>query len=128
MQFGFYAKIDESGNNRVYKMKMISSKFGIGDRVIHRLFKFSGVIIDVDPEFNNDEEWWLGIPAEIRPKKEQPYYHLLAINEEESYKAYVSEQNLLIDDDLEPFEHPDLEDYFKIDPKGDLVLINQNYN
>lgn len=109
-------------------MKMITAKFGIGDRVIHRLFKFTGIIIDVDPEFNNDEEWWLGIPAEIRPKKEQPYYSLLAINEEESYKAYVSEQNLLVDDNAEPFDHPDLEDYFQIDPHGDLVLINQNYN
>ncbi|MBL1240409.1 MAG: heat shock protein HspQ, partial [OCS116 cluster bacterium] len=39
-------------------MKMESAKFGIGERVIHRLFKFSGIIIDVDPEFNNDEEWW----------------------------------------------------------------------
>ena len=109
-------------------MKMSAAKFGIGDRVIHRLFKFSGVIIDVDPEFNNDEEWWLGIPAEIRPKKEQPYYHLLALNENESYKAYVSEQNLLEDEDTLPFDHPDLEDYFTINNEGNLILLNQNYN
>lgn len=109
-------------------MKMASAKFGIGDRVIHRLFKFSGVIIDVDPEFNNDEEWWLGIPAEIRPKKQQPFYHLLAMNGDESYKAYVSEQNLLLDNSHQPFDHPDLEDYFEITTDGDLVLIDQSFN
>lgn len=109
-------------------MKMAMAKFGIGDRVIHRLFKFTGVIIDVDPEFNNDEEWWLGIPAEIRPKKEQPFYHLLALNEDESYKAYVSEQNLLTDDGIVPFDHPDLEDYFDIDSDGDLISRDRNFN
>lgn len=109
-------------------MKMTSSKFGIGDRVIHRLFKFTGVVIDVDPQFNNDEEWWLGIPAEIRPKKEQPFYHLLALNEDETYKAYVSEQNLLTDNTLTPFDHPDLEDYFEVTNDGDLVLLDQSYN
>lgn len=109
-------------------MKMASAKFGIGDRVIHRLFKFKGVIIDVDPEFNNNEEWWLGIPAEIRPKKEQPFYHLLALNDDESYKAYVSEQNLLNDDTHNPFDHPDLEDYFEIDPEGELISRDQNFN
>lgn len=109
-------------------MKMATAKFGIGDRVIHRLFKFSGVVIDVDPEFNNDEEWWLGIPAEIRPKKQQPFYHLLALNDSESYKAYVSEQNLLLDDNLSPFDHPDLEDYFEIGTEGDLISLDQNFN
>ncbi len=109
-------------------MKMTSAKFGIGERVIHRLFKFTGVVIDVDPQFNNDEEWWLGIPAEIRPKKEQPFYHLLALNEDETYKAYVSEQNLLVDNTLTPFDHPDLEDYFEVSNDGDLVLIDKSFN
>ncbi|MGL1920059.1 MAG: heat shock protein HspQ [Hyphomicrobiales bacterium] len=107
---------------------MTSAKFGIGERVIHRLFKFTGVVIDVDPQFNNDEEWWLGIPAEIRPKKEQPFYHLLALNEDETYKAYVSEQNLLVDNTLTPFDHPDLEDYFEVSNDGDLVLIDKSFN
>ena len=109
-------------------MKMASAKFGIGERVVHRLFKFSGIIIDVDPEFNNDEEWWLSIPAEIRPKKQQPFYHLLAMNGDDSYKAYVSEQNLLLDSNHMPFDHPDLEDYFEVTTDGDLVLIDQSYN
>ena len=75
-----------------------TAKFGIGQVVRHRLFSFRGVIFDVDPVFNNTEEWWNSIPEEIRPRKDQPFYHLLAENEETEYVAYVSEQNLLVDD------------------------------
>ena len=74
------------------------AKFGIGQVVRHRIFPFRGVIFDVDPVFNNTEEWWLAIPEEIRPTKDQPYYHLFAENAESEYIAYVSEQNLLADD------------------------------
>jgi heat shock protein HspQ len=82
-----------------------SAKFAIGQVVKHRIFPFRGVIFDVDPTFNNTEEWWLSIPEDIRPRKDQPYYHLLAENEESSYVAYVSEQNLL-PDDTGPVGHP----------------------
>ncbi len=81
--------------------------------VRHRLFSFRGVIFDVDPVFNNTEEWWNSIPEEIRPRKEQPFYHLLAENDETEYVAYVSEQNLLIDDSGEPVRHPQVRDYFE---------------
>ena len=73
------------------------AKFRIGDIVKHRFFPFRGVIFDVDPEFANSEEWYNSIPAEIRPRKDQPFYHLLAENAESTYTAYVSEQNLLPD-------------------------------
>lgn len=86
--------------------------FSIGQVVKHRLFDFRGVIIDVDPEFDNTEEWWLSIPEEIRPVKEQPFYHLLAENEESSYEAYVSQQNLLPDDTDEPIYHPEVSTLF----------------
>ena len=89
------------------------AKFGIGQVVRHRLFAFRGVIFDVDPVFNNTEEWWNAIPEEIRPRKEQPFYHLLAENDETEYVAYVSEQNLLIDDSGEPVRHPQVRDYFE---------------
>ena len=92
--------------------------FSIGQVVRHRLFPFRGVIIDVDPEFSNSEEWWLSIPAEHRPKKEQPYYHLLAENSEDSYEAYVSQQNLLPDETGKPVEHPDVVEFFD-DFEGD---------
>ncbi len=90
-----------------------TAKFGIGQVVRHRLFSFRGVIFDVDPEFNNTEEWWNSIPEEIRPRKDQPFYHLLAENEETEYVAYVSEQNLLIDENSEPVRHPQVRDYFE---------------
>ena len=75
-----------------------AAKFGIGQVVRHRIFPFRGVIFDVDPVFNNTEEWWLAIPEEIRPTKDQPYYHLFAENDESEYIAYVSEQNLVADE------------------------------
>jgi heat shock protein HspQ len=88
------------------------AKFQIGQVVKHRLFSFRGVIFDVDPIFANTEEWWLSIPEEIRPKKDQPFYHLFAENDETEYVAYVSEQNLLADDTREPVRHPQVPDYF----------------
>ena len=83
-----------------------AAKFGIGQQVRHRLFPFRGIIYDVDPQFANTEEWWESIPEEIRPVKNQPFYHLLAENDSSYYVAYVSEQNLLPDDTGEPVGHP----------------------
>jgi heat shock protein HspQ len=80
--------------------------FSIGDVVRHRIFEFRGVIFDVDPVFANSEEWYQAIPEEIRPPKDQPFYHLLAENSDSSYVAYVSQQNLLPDDSEEPIDHP----------------------
>ena len=85
----------------------------IGQVVKHRLFPFRGVIFDVDPIFNNTEEWWNAIPAEVRPRKDQPFYHLLAENEDSEYVAYVSEQNLLADEASGPVRHPQVKDYFE---------------
>ncbi|MFN3945639.1 MAG: heat shock protein HspQ [Allosphingosinicella sp.] len=80
--------------------------FAIGDVVRHRMFDFRGVIFDVDPVFANTDEWYEAIPEEIRPAKNQPFYHLLAENGETSYVAYVSQQNLVPDDSDEPVDHP----------------------
>jgi heat shock protein HspQ len=93
-------------------MNVISAQFTIGQVVKHRIFEFRGVIVDVDPEFSNTEEWWLSIPEEVRPSKDQPFYHLLAENESAAYEAYVSEQNLLIDDTGEPVNHPQVAEVF----------------
>ena len=82
------------------------ARFQIGQVVRHRLFSFRGVIFDIDPEFNNNEEWYQAIPAERRPRKDQPFYHLFAENAETEYVAYVSEQNLLPDTSGEPVRHP----------------------
>ncbi|HEX3210354.1 MAG TPA: heat shock protein HspQ [Geminicoccaceae bacterium] len=97
---------------RVAAMTQRVAKFAIGQVVKHRLFPFRGVIFDVDPEFANTEEWYEAIPEEIRPRKDQPFYHLLAENAEAYYVAYVSEQNLVLDDSGEPIEHPQIADVF----------------
>jgi heat shock protein HspQ len=91
------------------------ARFQIGQIVRHRFFPFRGVIFDVDPTFNNTEEWWLSIPEEVRPRKDQPFYHLFAENAETTYIAYVSEQNLLLDDTGEPVNHPQIAQLFEDD-------------
>lgn len=89
------------------------ARFGIGDVVRHRMFDFRGVVFDVDPVFSNSEEWYEAIPEDIRPRRDQPFYHLLAENEESSYVAYVSQQNLLPDADGGPVEHPNVAELFE---------------
>ena len=89
-------------------MAIQKAKFSIGDIVKHKHFEFRGVIYDVDSEFNNSEEWYQSIPKNVRPKKDQPFYHLFAENEEIFYIAYVSEQNLNIDNSGIPANHPDI--------------------
>lgn len=99
------------------------ARFGIGQVVKHRLFPFRGVIFDVDPIFSNTEEWWASIPEETRPSKDQPFYHLLAENEETEYIAYVSEQNLLADDTGDPVRHPQIPEFFETyDPEKHTYL------
>lgn len=93
-------------------MTVRQAKFQIGQVVRHRFYPFRGVIYDVDPEFANTEEWWQSIPEHIRPSKNQPFYHLLAENEETSYIAYVSEQNLLPDESGKPVGHPQVDEIF----------------
>lgn len=89
-----------------------TARFKIGQVVKHRIFDFRGVIFDIDPEFGNTEEWWLSIPEDVRPHKDQPFYHLLAENEDTEYIAYVSEQNLLVDDTGLPVRHPQIPEVF----------------
>jgi len=98
------------------------AKFAIGQVVRHRIFPFRGVVFDVDPVFANTEEWWRSIPEEIRPTKDQPFYHLLAENEDNSYVAYVSEQNLLPDDSGEPVGHPQTAVIFESFDQGQYKL------
>lgn len=88
------------------------AKFRIGQIVKHRVHPFRGVIFDVDPIFNNTEQWYQSIPAELRPRKDQPFYHLLAENADTTYVAYVSEQNLLVDDSGKPVKHPSVPELF----------------
>ncbi|WP_249276466.1 heat shock protein HspQ [Sphingomonas baiyangensis] len=88
------------------------ARFNVGDVVRHALFDFRGVVFDVDPVFANSEEWYQAIPEGVRPRKDQPFYHLLAENDESTYVAYVSQQNLVADDSDEPVEHPAIDGLF----------------
>lgn len=96
------------------------AKFRIGQVVRHRVFPFRGVIYDVDPVYDNTDEWYEAIPVSMRPAKDQPFYHLYAENEQSTYEAYVSEQNLLVDNDDEPVRHPKVREEFVADDDGGL--------
>jgi len=108
--------------------KTRTAKFTIGQVVRHRLFPFRGVVFDIDPEFDNTEEWWLSIPEEVRPSKDQPFYHLFAENAETEYVAYVSEQNLLLDTSGQPLRHPQVREIFETDDKGSYRPRNSLLN
>src|SRR3954451_5410048 len=110
------------------KIEMPSARFAIGDVVRHRLFDFRGVIFDVDPVFANSEEWYESIPEDVRPSKDQPFYHLLAENAESSYVAYVSEQNLLPDESGEPIRHSQVAEIFVKDKAGGYRPRNPSLN
>ncbi len=104
------------------------AKFQIGQIVRHRVYPFRGVIFDIDPEFNNTDEWYESIPADRRPRKDQPFYHLFAENAETEYVAYVSEQNLLPDTSGEPVRHPQVAEVFEKDESGSYRRRNAVLN
>jgi heat shock protein HspQ len=106
--------------------RIAHASFAIGDVVRHRIFEFRGVIFDVDPVFANSEEWYQAIPEEIRPHKNQPFYHLLAENAENSYVAYVSQQNLVPDDSDEPVDHPAISGIFDAYADGRYTLKREH--
>ena len=103
-------------------MKIIEPKFALGAIVKHRVHDFRGVVFDIDPEFANTDEWWAAIPKEMRPRKDQPFYHLLAENPSSYYVAYVSEQNLVEDAINGPVGHPQITELFEPDSTGRYVL------
>ena len=106
-------------------MKQKKAKFAIGAIVKHKIHPFRGVIFDVDPTFSNTEEWWNSIPKNYRPKKDQPFYHLLAENDTSYYVAYVSEQNLLPDDSGDPVDHPEVTELFENLSNGKYTLTDR---
>ena len=126
------ARIEKSGRDLVAPPTVLTearlAKYAIGQVVRHRHYPFRGVIFDVDPTFANTEQWWLSIPEEIRPRKDQPFYHLLAENAEATYIAYVSEQNLLPDDSGAPVAHPQVPELFSGVENGRYVVRRETHN
>jgi len=116
---------------RKMEKRMKNSKkasFNIGQVVKHKYYPFRGVVFDIDPEYANTEEYLMSIPQKIRPTKDQPFYHLLAENSETEYIAYVSEQNLEIDDSDEPISHDELYNFFGDYVDGSYKLLNNLKN
>ena len=109
-------------NHRFNAITPSVAKFQIGQIVRHRRFPFRGIIFDVDPVFANTDDWYESIPEEVRPRKDQPFYHLFAENERTHYVAYVSEQNLVVDESDSPLSHPDIPELFNVTSRGTYVL------
>ncbi|PKP99228.1 MAG: hypothetical protein CVT76_00815 [Alphaproteobacteria bacterium HGW-Alphaproteobacteria-15] len=80
------------------------AKYHLGQVLRHRKHPFRGVVFDVDAMFSNTDAWYENIPEDSRPSKNQPFYHLLAENDQSHYVAYVSEQNLMPDETGEPVD------------------------
>lgn len=116
-----------NGQSRLPDAPAIShARYGIGEVVRHRIFEFRGVVFDVDPIFANSEEWYSAIPEDIRPRRDQPFYHLLAENAENSYIAYVSQQNLIPDDEEGPVDHPAIPGMFNAFEDGRYTLKSEH--
>ena len=109
-------------------METRQAKYAIGDVVKHRIYPFRGVVFDVDPTFSNTEEWYNSIPEEVRPTRDQPFYHLFAENAESEYIAYVSEQNLVPDTSNEPVRHPQIDAMFELGDDGRYHTRSLNFN
>ena len=109
-------------------MKFRIAKYSLGQIVKHRKYPFRGVVFDIDPTFANTEEWLLSIPEEVRPSREQPFYHLFAENAETEYVAYVSEQNLLPDETGKPVRHPQIAEMFERTRDGGYKLRTRGLN
>ena len=113
-------------DSQVTAPAIVHARFAVGEIVRHRLFDFRGVVFDIDPVFANSEEWYQAIPEDVRPRKDQPFYHLLAENAESSYIAYVSQQNLERDESEEPIDHPAIHGLFEPFDHGRYTLRREH--
>ena len=95
------------------------AKLCIGDLIHHKLFDYRGVIVDVDATFQSSDEWYQ-MMAKSRPPKNKPWYHVLVHGYEHS--TYVAEQNLEVDPNRDPVDHPLIEHYFSDFENGHYVV------
>ncbi len=124
----YESTINNVNENNKVKVLVVTPEFNLGDIVKHKIYHFRGVIVDIDPEFSNTDEWYESIPEDKRPRKDQPFYHLLAENSETFYSAYVSQQNLILDSESGPVNHPDIDHVFSDVSNGRYVLKNTSIN
>ena len=93
------------------------AKYTIGQVARHCVYDLRGVVFDVDPKFSEDEAWST-IAVDVRISKDQPFYYLLAECGDNSYIAYIPEQNLVADSSGEPVQHPQIGELFDLDDNG----------
>lgn len=95
------------------------AKFNIGQLISHRLFDYRGVIVDVDPDFQNSEDWYETV-ALSRPPKDKPWYHVLV--HDAQHETYVAERNLKADESGDPVNHPLVDEIFDKFDKGSYFI------
>ncbi|MCW8964712.1 MAG: heat shock protein HspQ [Gammaproteobacteria bacterium] len=83
------------------------AKFSIGQIIQHKLFGYRGVIFEIDPVFMLSDEWYQQV-AKSRPPREEPWYHIMVDNA--LHTTYVAQQNLDTTKDLQPIDHPDIDE------------------
>lgn len=110
MVFDHKSETQASESNHTH---LPEGKFPIGTVVVHK-FGFRGIIYDVDPVYDNGEEWWTAIPEHLKPRKDKPFYRLLAVSpDDDCYEAYCAEQYLEEDSSGDPIYHPGLDEHFQ---------------
>ena len=100
-------------------MNSTRAKFAPGALVHHKLFKYRGVVIDVDPQFQGTSEWY-GMMAKSRPPKERPWYHILVDGSD--VQTYVAERNLETDETGRSIDHPEVVTHFATLGDGAYIL------
>jgi heat shock protein HspQ len=103
-------------------MVTVSAKFSVGQLVQHALFNYRGAVIDVDPVFENDDDWYEQV-ALSRPPKDKPWYRVLVHNT--VHETYVAERNLQTDNSTEAINHPMVNSYFDEFSKGRYSMQRQ---
>ncbi|MDA1091184.1 MAG: heat shock protein HspQ [Proteobacteria bacterium] len=105
-------------------MSSTDAKFGPGDLIVHGLFDYRGVVIDVDPHFLGTPEWYSHV-AKSRPPKDRPWYHVLVDGGD--IRTYVAERNLEPDPSGQPINHPDVANHFSgLSDGGYLPRLKSN--
>ena len=103
-------------------MVPVSAKFSVGQLVQHALFNYRGAVIDVDPVFENDDDWYEQV-ALSRPPKDKPWYRVLVHNT--VHETYVAERNLQADNSAEAINHPMVNSYFDEFSEGRYSMQRQ---
>lgn len=101
-------------------MDQVQCQFYVGQLVHHRLFRYRGVVVDVDPEFQGTEDWYDQV-ARSRPPKNKPWYHVLVHGSEQM--TYVSERNLEPDPSKDLIVHPMVNHFFTRFEDGKYIRL-----